>query len=155
MKSIRQFWENSPPEHRDYVFIYSWGAIWAIVYLMVTPTTTTTVFNSTLVLLWCSVTVIGAILGIVGLVQRDNLVVERLGVNLLMIGPLAYALTQLGLAVFGVVVPSFSDPINRIHLIFYALWPYLFLNKRRRQLKTRVKLVKKIPLYGESGKNES
>ena len=151
MKSLREFWENSPPEQKDYLFIYSWGAIWAIVYLFATPTATVTLFSTTLVILWTCVTVLGAVLGVTGLVTRDNLLIERFGVNLLMIGPLAYALTQLGLAVFGALT-GIIDPYSHIHLIFFALWPYLFLNKRRRQLKARVKLVKQIPLIEESGK---
>ena len=145
MKSIRQFWDNSPPEHKDYLFIYSWGALWALVYLLVTPSATSTVLSATLVSLWCGVTILGGVLGIIGLVARDNLLLERFGVNLLMTGPLSYALTQLGMAVFGSLTDA-VDPAARVHLIFFALWPYLFLNKRRRQLKARIKLVKKIPL---------
>lgn len=149
MNSIKQFWESSPPEHKDYLFIYAWGALWALVYLFATPTATTTVFSTTLVTLWCSVTVVGAGFGIYGLVTRDNLLWERFGVNLLMVGPLAYALTQLGLTVFGALTGE-GDPSARIHLIFFALWPYLFLNKRRRQLKARIRLVKRIPLDGKT-----
>ncbi len=145
MKSIRRFWDNSPPEHKDYLFIYSWGALWALVYLLATPSATSNIFNTTLVALWCGVTVLGGVLGVTGLVTRDNLLLERFGVNLLMTGPLAYALTQLGLAVFGSLA-DVGDPGARVHLIFFALWPYLFLNKRRRQLKARIKLVKQIPL---------
>jgi hypothetical protein len=148
VKSIRQFWRNSPPEQKDYLFIYSWGALWALVYLVATPTATLTVFSTTLVFLWTGVTILGGSLGVFGLVTNDNLLVERFGVNLLMIGPFAFALTQLGLLVFGLVT-GIGDPMARVHLIFFALWPYLFLNKRRRQLKARVKLVKKIPLADE------
>jgi len=148
MKSLRQFWKNSPPEQKDYLFIYSWGAIWALVYCFATPTATVTLFSTTLVLLWTATTVLGAVLGVYGLVNRDNLLLERFGVNLLMIGPLAYSITQFGLAVFGAIT-GIVDPYSRIHLIFFALWPYLFLNKRRRQLKARVKLVKQIPLNAE------
>ncbi len=150
MKTIKKFWVSSPPEQKDYLFIYSWGALWALVYLFATPTATITVFSTTLVALWTGVTVLGATLGVVGLVTRDNLLVERFGVTLLMIGPFAYALTQLGLAIFGLLT-GVVDPNARIALIFFALWPYLFLNKRRRQLKARVKLVKKIPTVDESG----
>lgn len=150
MKSIKEFWETSPPEQKDYLFIYSWGAIWALVYLFVTPSATISIVSTTLVIVWTLVTVLGAVLGIYGLVTRDNLLVERFGVNLLMIGPMAYAVTQLGLAIFGILT-GVVDPVARIHLIFFALWPYLFLNKRRRQLKARVKLVKKIPLGDEVG----
>lgn len=149
MNSIKQFWESSPPEHKDYLFIYSWGALWALVYLFATPAATTTVFSTTLVALWCGVTVLGALFGVFGLVTRDNLLWERFGVNLLMVGPLAYALTQLGLSISGVLT-GVGDPAARIHLIFFALWPYLFLNKRRRQLKARIRLVKRIPLEGVS-----
>lgn len=151
MKSIKHFWESSPPEQKDYLFIYSWGALWALVYAVATPSATITVFSTTLVWLWTGVTALGAGLGVFGLVTRDNLLVERFGVNLLMIGPMAYSLTQLGLAIFGLIT-GVGDPGARIHLIFFALWPYLFLNKRRRQLKARVKLVKRIPLVDEAGK---
>lgn len=150
MKSLGHFWRSSPPEQKDYLFIYSWGAIWSLVYLFATPATTLNVFSITLVGLWTGVTALGAGLGVWGLVTRDNLLIERLGVNLLMIGPLALALTQLGLMVFGLIT-GIGDPFARIHLIFFALWPYLFLNKRRRQLKARVKLVKQIPLADEAG----
>ncbi len=148
MKSLGQFWRSSPPEQKDYLFIYSWGALWALVYLIFPPTATINLFSLILVGLWTGVTILGGALGVFGLVNRDNLLVERFGVNLLMIGPFAFALTQLGLMVFGLIVPM-GDPLARLHLIFFALWPYLFLNKRRRQLKARVKLVKKIPLAGE------
>lgn len=152
MKSLRKFWASSPPEQKDYLFIYSWGALWALVYLFATPTATTTVFSTTLVALWTGVTVLGAVLGVIGLLTRDNLLVERFGVNLLMIGPIAYSLTQLGLATVGIITGTSADPTSRVALIFFALWPYLFLNKRRRQLKARVKLVKKIPTVDEAGK---
>lgn len=148
MKSLGQFWRSSPPEQKDYLFIYSWGALWALVYLIFPPTATLNVFSTTLVALWTGVTILGGGLGVFGLLTRDNLLVERFGVNLLMIGPFAFALTQLGLMIFGIIVPV-GDPIARLHLIFFALWPYLFLNKRRRQLKARVKLVKRIPLADE------
>lgn len=150
MKSLRQFWSSSPPEQKDYLFIYSWGALWALVYLFATPTATYTVFSTTLVALWTAVTVLGAGLCVWGLVTRDNLLLERFGVNLLMIGPFAYAITQFGLTIYGSIT-GVVDPTARIALIFFALWPYLFLNKRRRQLKARIKLVKKIPTADEAG----
>lgn len=148
MKSIGEFWRSSPPEQKDYLFIYLWGALWALVYLIATPATTLSVFSTALIILWTCVTMIGGTLGFYGLVNKDNLLLERFGVNLLMIGPFALALTQLGLMVFGLIT-GIGDPLARLHLIFFSLWPYLFLNKRRRQLKARVKLVKQIPLISE------
>lgn len=148
MKSILSFWKTSPPEQKDYLFIYAWGVIWALVYLVATPVATLNVFGTVLVVLWTATTAVGGILSIVGLVKRDNLIVERFGINLLTIGPLAYALTQLGLLLFAATT-GIGDPYARIHLVFFALWPYLFLNKRRRQIKARVRLVKKLPLLDE------
>ncbi len=151
MKTLKRFWGSSPPEYKDYLFIYSWGAIWATAYFFFTPAATLTVFSTVLVALWAGVTVLGAVLAVAGLLRRDNLLLERFGVNLLMVGPLAYAVTQLGLLVFSAIVPEFTDDaFARVHLVFFALWPYLFLNKRRRQLKNRVRLVKKIPLIDET-----
>lgn len=150
MKSILHFWKTSPPEQKDYLFIYSWGVIWALVYLIAPPVATVNVFSTILVLLWTGTTMAGGVMCIFGLIRRDNLIVERFGISLLSIGPLAYALTQLGLLIFATVT-GVGDPFSRVHLIFFALWPYLFLNKRRRQLKARVRLVKKIPLLEEPG----
>lgn len=145
MKSLKEFWTNSPPEHKDYLFIYAWGALWALVYLIFPPTATISVFSTAMVWLWTGTTILGGFLGVWGLVTRDNLLLERFGVLLLMAGPMAFALTQ-----FGLLFLSVGDPFARLHLLFFALWPFLFLNKRRRQLNSRVRIVKKIPLVEES-----
>lgn len=149
MKTILSFWKTSPPEHKDYLFIYAWGALWASVYLIATPPSTTGVFGATLAYTWCLTMVVGGALGVAGLLRRDNLILERLGISLLMTGPIAFGLTQLGLIIYEYYSPG-ENPISRVHLIFLALWPYLFLNKRRRQLKNRVRLLKKIPLGDET-----
>lgn len=151
MKTILHFWKTSPPEQKDYLFIYSWGVIWSLVYLIATPTSTTHFVNTLLVALWCIISAVGGVLCVVGLISRDNLILERFGIGLLSIGPLAYALTQLGLLFYSAAA-DIGDPTARVHLVFFALWPYLFLNKRRRQLKARVRLVKKIPLLEDLDK---
>src|SRR6187402_1229952 len=106
MKSLKRFWETSPPEYKDYLFIYSWGAIWALVYFFFIPVSTLNVMNRVGVGLWAAVTIAGGVLAVAGLLRQDNLLLERLGVNLLMVGPLAYAVTQLGLLVFLQSVPD-------------------------------------------------
>lgn len=149
MKSILNFWKSSPPEQKDYLFVYLWGALWALVYLTIPPVASVNLLGDVLVWVWTGTTVVGAILGILGLVNRDNLIMERFGVTLLMIGPLSFAMTQLGLLLVSAIT-GVGNPFPRIHMIFFALWPYLFLNKRRRQLMARVRLVKKIPLVDET-----
>ncbi|UDL15893.1 hypothetical protein QEH42_gp102 [Microbacterium phage Pumpernickel] len=152
MKSIKSFWKNSPPEYKDYLFIYLWGVLWPTVYLFITPAATFYIVNFVFVLLWTGVTIVGGITAMRGLLTRDNLLLERFGVTLLMIGPISFAITQFGTMIYKIVVddPLIGSPWGHVHLIFFALWPFLFLNKRRRQLKSRVELAKQVPLRAES-----
>ena len=145
-------WKILPSDHKDYVFIYIAGFIWATVYFFFSPATTYSILNQATVYLWTIVTALGAVLAVIGLLTRDNLLMERLGVTLLMTGPIVYSLTQLGLFIYGLYGGLSSDPFDRIHLIFLALWPFFFLNKRRRQIKKQVREAKKIPLQSETPK---
>lgn len=151
MRTLKSFWSNSPAEYKDYFFIYLWGVLWPAIYLLITPQYTFYIIHQIYIVLWTVTTALGGILAVSGLVFRDNLLLERLGVTLIMAGPVAYAVTQLGTLIFKTVtdIPYFGSPLNHVHLIFFALWPLLFLNKRRRQLKARVEISKKVPLESE------
>lgn len=145
-----RIWKTLPPEHKDYLFIYLAGLIWATTLLVFTPTITHSFLGDVVVILWCSSAIIGAILAICGLLNRDNLLLERLGTTLIMVTPLVYSIAQAGLVVYAFFDPAASgEPTARLHLIFLGLWLFLFLNKRRRQLKARVKIVKEAPTASE------
>jgi len=73
MKTFREFWTSSPPEHKDYLFIYAWGALWALVYLIFPPSATVSAFSTSMVWLWTITTILGGILGIWGLVPGTTL----------------------------------------------------------------------------------
>lgn len=134
--------------------IYVWGFVWVLSYLIFTPTNTFTLLSQVIIWLWCGVAMLGAVLAFVGLVFRDNLLLERLGVNFLMTAPLAFALTQTALVIYGLIDPANGviDSSQRLHLIFLGAWPFLFLNKRRRILKNRVLIARATPLEFEPKK---
>lgn len=154
MSPILSKWRSLPSEHQDYVFIYAWGFLWAASYLFFTPTTTYALVTQTIIWLWTITAITGSVLALIGLLSGNNLLLERMGVTFLLIAPLAFGLTQIALVVYGIVDPlgSPSDPAQRAHLIFLGLWPFLFLNKRRRQLKNRVIIARATPLEGEPRK---
>lgn len=151
MNNIFTKWRSLPSEHKDYVFIYVWGFLWAVSYLIFTPTTTFTLVTQTIIWLWTITAMIGSGLALTGLLNGNNLLVERLGVTLLLIAPLAFALTQLSLVLYALIDSHEApfDPTQRMHLIFLGFWPFLFLNKRRRQLKNRVLIARATPLASE------
>lgn len=160
MKAVKKFWKSTPSEYKDYLFIYLWGVIWAALNL-VQPrvigqeSQPLSDLGTIAGRFWAGITVIGGILAVIGLVRRDNLILERAGVSLLMIGPVAYAITLLGeLAFRGVSgeVSALSSDWRVLTTMVFALWPFLFLNKRRRHLRNRVHLVSKIPLSEEGEK---
>lgn len=158
MKAVKKFWKSTPSEYKDYLFIYLWGVIWGGLNLVQPRVVGQEVqplgqFGVYVGAFWAAMAVVGGIIAVVGLVRKDNLVLERAGVSLLMIAPVAYAFTLLGELVFrGLVptaVPSASSDWRLMTLMVFALWPFLFLNKRRRHLRSRVVLVSKIPLTDE------
>lgn len=151
---MKKFWKNTPSEYKDYLFIYLWGGIWAIVCLINPLILSEELLVVSMVSsrFWSGVALVGATLAVVGLIKRDNLILERAGVSLLMVGPASYAATMAGELVVrslgGAHFSGISD-WRVLALMVFALWPYLFLNKRRRHLRGRVRLVAKIPLSSE------
>lgn len=154
MTSQLSQWRTLPSEHKDYMVIYVWGFVWVLSYVVFTPTNTFTLLNQIIIWFWCLASMSGAVMAFVGLVFRDNLLLERFGVHLLMIAPAAFALTQTSLVIYGILYPENGviDPVQRVHLIFLGAWPFLFLNKRRRILKNRVIIARATPLEYETKK---
>lgn len=145
-------WSTLPADHHDYVFIYIWGTVWALSYLFFPPAATLSILTVVTIAIWTGVTAIGGIVALWGLLTRNNLIVERFGVTLLMVGPIIYTLTQITLLIWLIADPSAlpaSDPLDRVAVTVMGFWPFLFLNKRRRQLKFLVNSAKRTPLKSE------
>lgn len=152
---LKKFWKSTPAEYKDYLFIYLWGGIWAVLNLIqprLIGGDQIDAFGIYAGRFWALITIIGAVLAVLGLVRKDNLLLERAGVNLLMVGPVAYSAVMFGELIFRFVDPTVEEVGSSWRVLtvaVFALWPFLFLNKRRRQLKSRVKLVSEIPLPDE------
>jgi hypothetical protein len=146
-------WSSLPPDHKDYIAIYAWGLIWLTSYLTYAPSVTYTVVGRISVVLWASIAIIGALVALFGLLTRDNLIMERFGVTLMMVAPAMYALTQLAIFVAILVAPhAYAESFNafdRLPIVFLGFWGFLWLNKRRRHLKFQVREAKTTPLRRE------
>jgi len=146
-------WSSLPPDNKDYVAIYAWGLIWVALYLAYAPATTYTVVGRISVVLWCGLAIAGALIALFGLLTRDNLILERLGVTLMMVAPALYALTQFAIFIAILTIPDAypvgTNAFDRLPIVFLGLWPFFWLNKRRRHLKAQVKVAKSTPLPGE------
>jgi hypothetical protein len=143
-------WKTRPPEHKDYVFIYLTAIVWCVTYFIFYPSENSLFAGHSFVAVWLLPVVVGAFMGIYGLLMGDNLLTERLGVTLTMIGPAVYGLLQAGITISDIILqPEGVDTTSRIALIVLALWIFLFLNKRRRQLKHKVVEARAVPLSSE------
>ncbi len=147
-------WKSLAQESRDYLIIYAWGLLWVVVYFFFPPTTTLSILNVGLLAAWTGASAVGAAIAMWGMLTKDNLLVERFGVTLLMVAPIVYTSTQLGLLVYSLFDPSILSPTghwyDRLYLVVLGFWPFWFLNKRRRQLTRQVTLAKNTPLAGEN-----
>lgn len=144
-------WKTLPAEVKDYLFVYVWGILWFVAYLAFSPASTFLLLDRPIIALWCIAATVGAVIAIMGLFRRDYLLLERMGVTIMMVGPILYAVTQTFLIIFYTVNPelSASSPLDRVHLIFLGLWPLVFLIKRLRVLSRRVGVVATTPLERE------
>lgn len=152
MKALIKFWKSITPEHRDYVFVYLSALAWAVSYLIYTPAATSGIVDSIILFLWLGVAALGAVLALLGIIKKDNLLTEKLGVTFLMTVPMIYVLLQVSIIIYYIIVPE--DAVTpweaRLNLIFLGLWLFFFLNKRRRQLARQVRAANNTPLPDES-----
>ena len=153
MRTLLRFWRSITPEHRDYLYVYMSALLWSVTYFVFTPAATDSIILDRLITsFWLVTASIGAILAIIGLLTKDNLIVERLGVTLVMLTPIVYTLIQIAIIFYYIIVPE--DAVtpweSRINLVFLGLWIFFFLNKRRRQLSRQVREAKKRPLASEN-----
>lgn len=150
MKATKRRWKNMIPEHRDYTFIYSIAILWALSYFVFVPSSALVIVTDMIVIsLWVFSTLVGALIALHGVLIRDNLLLERLGVNILAPTPLIYSAIQLSIIILEIVAPSNFDSgvewQDRVPLVLMGIWLFAFLNKRRRQLKHRVQELKTAP----------
>lgn len=143
-------WKKLPPEHKDYFFIYTAAALWAAVYLATIPPAVLHLTDQLIIASWCITAIVGSVIAITGLIVRDNLLLERLGVRFIMVAPLVYFAIQSSLIVYSFIADvSTITAQNRWHLLVLSFLVFLFFNKRRRQLGRRVKIAKASPLDNE------
>ena len=127
-------------DEKHYISIYAWGALWVAVFVTFTPSAFSTAVDRTATIFFVSITIVGAFVAVWAILRREHLPWELIGIGLLMIGPLTYGLLQLGLS----IMPSAnsSTGLDRLHLVFLALWAPVFLFKRARWLfKRMLKLI--------------
>lgn len=134
------------PEKLDYFLIYTVGGVWAASFLFFTPATVQVILGHPITIAWTSVAMLGAVLAIVGMLRNDNLLLERLGVKLLLIAPLAFVLVSIAL---GIVELIQDGTTPRLHQVVLALWPTMILRKRLRELRDHVIIAKDTPLPAE------
>jgi hypothetical protein len=149
MKSFIRVWKSLIPEHKDYFFIYLTAVLWAIAFAIFTPPSAQLiVLDRIFIVLWLGSAILGAVLALSGLLRKDNLLLERLGVTILSATPLIYSSLQLSIMIsmaYMHAMPA-AEWTSRIGLVVMGIWLFLFLNKRRRQLKFRVEELKSAPI---------
>lgn len=133
-------------EAPDLAVIYSTLSAWALLLACFPPKAMHSVVLGPVIILLDVVTLAGALIALTGVLRRDNLVLEQLGVRLAIAGPLGYALLELVLAVVG----ALQGNTDRFALVAYALLPALYLNKRRRFLAFRAALIATAPVAEEA-----
>jgi len=139
MSTLRESVRGTTGTRKEYLYIYSVSFLWALSYAVFTPAASVDVLTYSGIIVWTGLTMIAAVVGIAGILKRSNLILERLGVTILMITPLTYAVLQLGIIIYEIRSPEPDTPLMRISVILIGLWLFIPLNYRRRELANRVK----------------
>ena len=111
-----------------------------------TPDPLASLFYRGTVVLVAALGLVGAALAVAGVLRNDHLTLERLGVSLLMVQPIVYAVFQLVQTIVDLVLLGTTQ---RSHLVLLGLWPAWWLWKRYRVLSRRVAEAKETPLPSE------
>lgn len=141
-----RFLRQMIPENRDYLVVYLWGALWTAWFVVFTPDPLASLFYRGTVVLVAALGLGGAALAVAGVLRNDHLTLERLGVSLLMVQPIVYAVFQLVQTIVDLVLLGTTQ---RSHLVLLGLWPAWWLWKRYRVLSRRVAEAKETPLPSE------
>lgn len=134
--------DRLPSEDRARVFAYAGLALWGVVYAIFPPISSQLALDFTLRMIWMSVTVIGAVVAMIGLLKHIDIKMEMPGLTFALLGPLFYTVTQLSF----VIAPTSSsgDPASRYALLVYALLPVLFALPRIIGLLSAARRLKRI-----------
>ena len=133
-------------EERAYLWIYATTILWCIVYLAIPPAPVLVTFDRPLTIAWPLAGIVGAAIAMTGILARDNLLIERAGVTVLLAAPGTYTLIQAGVAISEHVTLGAS---NRWHLIIVFTLLFEFFFKRYRRLGRWVREAKNTPLEGD------
>ncbi len=126
----------------------AYGAVgsWAVVFWLYPPTAFVAALDASTRVFWCLAVLTGALTGVIGLITRLDLKVELPGVLFMLLGPLAYATSQVYYVVYPPVVPAnaaIPRTQDRYALIIYASIPIFFLLVRLVQLLNQARTAKR------------
>lgn len=132
------------PSAEDYLrsLAYFALALWGLVYMLFPPISSLLALDTTLRYIWMSVTILGAVLAIVGSLRRIDLKMELPGLAFALLGPVFYCLTQVTFVIFP--TPASGPPESRYALLVYTLTPVLFALPRVVSLLIEARRLKKI-----------
>lgn len=118
----------------DYLLIYATCALWSLLLGTLTPSAMSTVPTvQTIISVLMMVSGAASVVCVYGVYTGDKLGLERTALLGVLVGLLAYAITQLPLA----IVYLLAGNHDRVALAVFAWLPVLFLNRRRRFLNRR------------------
>lgn len=151
MRSLLTAVRETVGVQRKYLFVYAASFLWALSYALYTPLASVNLITQSGVYAWTGYTMLASTIGMIGILRKNNLLVERLGVSLLMLTPIIYSFMNFGIMMYEAFSPAPDFPLLRISGMFFGLWLYIPLSYRRRDLAARVKEATKTPLDTESG----
>jgi len=134
-------------EDRDYVVLYAWGIIWAIVFLAFASPRLEDVMPRIVIVTWLLVTIAGAVLAATGVLLHRNLELELAGAWPLLAGPGIYSLA-IGILAIQEILAIGASPL--LPWAVFAAWPTLFILKRIRYLLHSKRLAGRLPSLSET-----
>lgn len=146
LRKIRSDFIALNPRKRSLVVLYCFSALWALVFLVLPPSSISDYFAFSVGTAVSVGVLIGAALGLSGSLRQDNLLLERSGVVVLLGGYVSYVMLQLGLLVLDYISRGTSD---REYLTLLALALVSVVYYRLQELNQAVEEAKKLPLDTE------
>lgn len=134
-------------EDRDYVALYAWGIIWALVFLVFASPRLEEVMPRPVVVAWLIITIAGAALAAAGVLLHRNLELELAGCWPLLAGPGIYSLA-IGILAVQELLADGESPL--LPWAVFAAWPTLFIMKRIRYLTHSKRLAGRLPTKSEA-----
>lgn len=115
--------------------------VWAVLFVVYPAKVFIRALDVSVLIVWMSITGLGAFTALVGALTRFDLKVEFPGLLVALVGPLFYSFCQL----YFVLFPSTAgDNIDRTALVVYSLLPAILLFPRVVALYTESRRLKRI-----------